>query len=276
MRCEQGPEVEKEGVATMAGVDAVRPLKRATEAIPHEFKAILEDALILVLIMVAATSADEVATRLLGEHIPPVLEGLLTASLWVMSGIYAIAVLMTMRKLIVGRLLTKRDAPRIWTADKPGRARPAEKALTTEAARLSVLVVDDDHLASTAVKQVLALDPRIGTITTAESPDAAVAKIESGPAQEAPDVVLLDVNYAGCEKTGIDSLPDLHRAAPSSRLVVMSVCREPATIKAAIANDADGFIWKNESAVDFAEAVVGAAHSFVASKSVAREFFDAG
>lgn len=51
----------------------------------------------------------------------------------------------------------------------------------------------------------------------------------------------------------------------------MSVGRDAETVRAALANDADGFIWKNESAVDFAEAVVNVTHhTFVASKSVAR------
>jgi CheY-like chemotaxis protein len=268
----------------MTTMEAVKPLKRAGAVIPREFKAIMEDALILALIMVAASSADEIATRLLGEHIPPVLEGLLTASLWVMCGIYAVAVLSTMRKLIVGRLVATRGAStRVWSAEKVTGThdrRATDRANTVAPAAtanpITVLVVDDDHLASSAVKHMLTLDARIGTVMTANSPDAAIAKIESGPEQEAPDVVLLDVNYAGCERTGIDYLEDLHAASPRSKLVVMSVCREAATVKSALANDADGFIWKNESSVDFAEAVVAAAHhGFVASKSVAHDLFGA-
>ena len=55
----------------------------------------------------------------------------------------------------------------------------------------------------------------------------------------------------------------------------MSVCRDTETVRAAVANEADGFIWKNESAVDFAEAVVGTAHhGFITSKSIAHELLD--
>ncbi len=254
-----------------------RPLRAAAEKIPHEFKAIAEDAAILVLIVIAASSADVVAERFLGEHMSPIIRGLLTASLWVMCGIYAIAVLSTMKKLVVGRLIANQGrAPKPADGStRLGRALgiqpqgPAQ-ASASLANPLSVLVVDDDRLASTAIRYVLTEDSRIGTIATAISPDAAIAKITSGPDIEAPDVILLDVNYTGQDKTGVDYLAELHQAAPRSKLVVMSVCREYA--KAAVAADADGFIWKNESAVDFAEAVVGASkHSFVASKSVTRE-----
>ena len=236
----------------------------------------------MILIVVAASSADVVAERFLGEHMPPVIRGLLTASLWVMCAIYAIAVLKTMNKLVVGKWLANRGrAPEPADGStRLGRAlgiqpQPSAQATIAAAERLSVLVVDDDRLASTAIKYVLAEDPRIGTIATATSPDAAIAKIASGPDIEAPDVVLLDVNYTGQDKTGVDYLAELHEAAPRSKIVVMSVCRE--YVKAAVAADADGFIWKNESAVDFAEAVVGASkHSFVASKSVTRDLLGTG
>jgi CheY-like chemotaxis protein len=261
----------------MGDQEARRPLRAAADKIPHEFKAIAEDAAILVLIVIAASSADVVAERFLGEHIPPVIQGLLTASLWVMCVIYAIAVLNTMKKLIMGRLVANQGrAPKPTDGStRLGRAlgiqpQVSAQGSTSTASLLSVLVVDDDRLASTAIKYVLAEDPRIGTIATAISPDAAMAKITSGPDIEAPDVILLDVNYTGQDKTGVDYLAELHQAAPKSKLVVMSVCRE--YVKAAVAADADGFIWKNESAVDFAEAVVGASkHSFVASKSVTRD-----
>jgi len=249
---------------------------KATDRVPHEVRAIVEDAAILGLIVIAATFADELAIQLLGEHLPPVIQGLLTASLYVMAGIYAIAVAATMKNLVKERLFAKAPAGSVeWLPTKTKRGVPVGARFQADQQQLSVLVVDDDRLASSAVTQVLRLDGRIGQITTANSPDAAIAKIQSGPEGEAPDVVLMDVNYAGIEKTGIDALGELHEVAPASKLLIMSVCREPATVRAALANDADGFIWKNESAVDFAEAVVGAAHhSFIASKSIARELIE--
>ena len=260
----------------MTTLEVARSVKVGANRVPREFVAIAEDAAILVLIVLVASGADEIAKRLLGEHMPSAIRGLLTASLFVMCAIYAVAVLGTLRKLIVARLSGWRvDAAAAPLARIFGR-NPAAAELPAGAdaiTPLSVLVVDDDRLASSAVKCTLALDPRIGSISTAAHPDAAIAKISSGPEQEAPDVVLLDVNYAGYERNGLDYLGELHEAAPHAKLVVMSVCREYA--KDAVARDADGFIWKNESAVDFAEAVVGAAHnSFVASKSVTRDLFD--
>ncbi|HSK46607.1 MAG TPA: hypothetical protein VLA05_01215, partial [Coriobacteriia bacterium] len=191
----------------MTSQEIGKPLKAASDQIPHEFKAIAEDAAILVLIVIAASSADVVAERLLGEHMSPIIEGLLTASLWVMCAIYAVAVLITMKKLIVGRLIASRGrAPHPAQIGRITRLlafdQPVDSAVET-ADLLSVLVVDDDRLASTAIKYVLREDPRIGSIATAASPDAAIAKIDSGPDEEAPDVILLDVNYTGSEKTGV-------------------------------------------------------------------------
>lgn len=258
----------------MKTLDATKPIVRqATARIPHEFKAIAEDAAILVLIVIAASGADGVAERLLGEHMSPVIEGLLTASLYVMCAIYGINVLSTLSRLIVGQMPARMTRDRQAVALERSMD-PQRVAGTAERALLSVLVVDDDRLASTAIKYVLTPDDRIGSVCTTGSPDAAIARIMSGPETEAPDVILLDVNYTGCDKTGLDYLPALHEAAPRSKLVVMSVCREYA--RSAVEHDADGFIWKNESAVDFAEAVVGAAHdSFVTSRSVSRDLLGA-
>ena len=240
----------------------------------------MEDATILGLILIAATSADELTEALLGEHVSPIIEGLLTASLWVMVAIYAISVLGTMRKLVSETLLPRPDSAGVVAMARPNARRQGTTAASREkeAAEvpLSVLVVDDDVLVTMAVKHVLAADDRIGVITTANSPDAALARIAVTPRDEAPDVVLMDINYVGCEKTGIEALAEFRAASPASKLLIMSVCRGCAeTVRAAVANEADGFIWKNESAVDFAEAVVGTAHhGFITSKSIAHELLE--
>jgi CheY-like chemotaxis protein len=254
----------------MAVLEVGKPVWTATEKIPHEFKAIAEEAVILVLIMIAASSADEVAKRLLGAHMSPVIGGLLTASLYVLCAIYAIAVLSTMKRLVIGPLLATRSVgARFASRSTRGKSSGAETTVAS-AVPLSVLVVDDDRLVAMAIRHMLALDARIGSISTAVSPQAAIAKVISGPESEAPDVILLDVNYTGSKKKGVDYLKELREVAPHAKLVVMSICPEYA--RAAVSNDADGFIWKNEGAVDFAEAVVDAAHeSFVTSKSVTRE-----
>jgi CheY-like chemotaxis protein len=253
----------------MAGLDSRGPIGRVAQRIPHEVWAIAEDAMILALIVVAATSAEKLTELLLGEHINPIISFLLTASLWVMGTIYAIMVVSTLSKLVVARFAPDKDrALKMFRTNKQG-ATPTQLRRASDRP-LSVMVVDDDSLVSGAVKRTLALDARIGTVTTANCPDAAVAKISSGPEDEAPDVVLLDINYVGIEKTGIDCLPEIRETSPRSKLLIMSVNRERDIVRAALENGADGFIWKNESAVDFAEAVVGAAHhSFVASKSIA-------
>jgi CheY-like chemotaxis protein len=258
----------------------LRPIRQLIEKVPHHFLAIAEDATILGLILIAATFADELTKALLGEHVSPVIEGLLTASLWVMVAIYAVSVLGTMRKLVFEDLLPRPQAGGVIAMAGPkrpssGRRDSRQQEKMREELPLSVLVVDDDMLVTMAVKHVLAADDRIGTVTTANSPDAAIARIASGPNDEAPDVVLMDINYVGCEKTGIDALDEFREVSPGSKLLIMSVCRDAETVRAAVSNEADGFIWKNESAVDFAEAVVGTAHhGFVTSKSIAHELVD--
>jgi CheY-like chemotaxis protein len=252
-------------------------LSRLFTGIPHEMKAIAEDALILALILVAATSAEWLVERLLGEHISPAIKWLLTASLWVMFAIYAISVLSTLRKLALARFTPGRDTDLLKSV-RPRRrdAEPLTHRRTTDQP-LTVLVVDDDALVARAIRLALECDSRIGTIMTTNSPEAAVARIQSGPQDEAPDVLLIDVNYRGIERTGIEALPDIRDASPRSKLLIMSVARDSDTVRAALANDADGFIWKNESAVDFAEAVVSASHhNFVASKSIARDVLALG
>ena len=204
----------------MQQAGTIRPVRKLIDKVPHHFLAIAEDATVLGLILIAATSADELTKALLGEHVSPVIEGLLTASLWVMVAIYAISVLGTMRKLVSETLLSSSESGGVVAMARPrtrnGRARTTEARERVVAdAPLSVLVVDDDVLVTMAVKHVLAADDRIGMVTTANSPDAAIARIAGSPTDEAPDVVLMDINYVGSEKTGIEALAEFREASPT-------------------------------------------------------------
>ena len=92
------------------------------------------------------------------------------------------------------------------TRDAVAAAEAALGAPTTPFAPIAVLIVDDDRLASSSLKWMLAMDARVGALAIADSPDTAIAKLRSVPEPSLPGVILLDVNFAGQERTGIDYL----------------------------------------------------------------------
>jgi DNA-binding NarL/FixJ family response regulator len=119
----------------------------------------------------------------------------------------------------------------------PGRTAGAER---TDVSRdTTVLVVDDQRAFADAVG--LAVDSQrhlrcIGTVGTAEE---AVERVVTAR----PDVVLLDLQLPGM--AGLDAIPIVKERCPGTRVLVLTVDTTRATILAAAAAGADGFLPKD-------------------------------
>lgn len=114
---------------------------------------------------------------------------------------------------------------------------------------IRLLLVDDHHVVRAGVRAVFA--------------DAAVFDVvgEAGTVAEGlaiaseltPHVVLLDITLP--DGSGLDAVPQLLRASPSTRLIMLSVHEEPAYVLQAVRAGAHGFLRKDASPAILREAV---------------------
>ena len=136
------------------------------------------------------------------------------------------------------------------------------------------LIIDDDFYAREALRLLLSRDSRArvwGAVADVEEAVAALVGAED-TGDPSPDVILLDVRLHGEERGGIEGLPALKEAAPSARMLVISVSTEPDVVAAALEAGADGYLWKNESAEGIADAVARVADGhMVLTRSIAEQ-----
>lgn len=139
-----------------------------------------------------------------------------------------------------------------------------------------VLIVDDDFYARDALRALVARDGRTRVWDVVDSVAGALGALGTeGPRPVQPDVILLDVRLAEGERAGIEGIAKIRTFAPDARVLITSVSSDDATVRAAVAAGADGYIWKNEAAEGIANAVVRAAEGrFVLSRRIADSLLD--
>jgi two-component system nitrate/nitrite response regulator NarL len=112
--------------------------------------------------------------------------------------------------------------------------------LTTLAAMptVRILVVDDHTLFRRGLTALLARDPRLEVVGDAADAGEALRRAR----ELAPDVVLLDNHLPGVN--GVDALPALREAAPSARILMLTVSEDAQDLAAALRGGACGYLLK--------------------------------
>jgi DNA-binding NarL/FixJ family response regulator len=102
------------------------------------------------------------------------------------------------------------------------------------------LIVDDHPLFCDALSMTLKAVAGIGRIDTADRLEAAIARLDAGPA---PDVIVLDLNLP--DVAGLDGLIRLRQAAGDVPVVVVSSMADNRVIGGCLAAGAAGFVPKH-------------------------------
>jgi len=119
-----------------------------------------------------------------------------------------------------------------------------------------VLVVDDHAVVRAGLRRVLEAEPDIDVVGEAETGERAIFEaIESKP-----DVIVMDVVMPG--KSGIEATPEVLRAVPTTRVLVLSMQDDPRYVRAAFEAGARGYVLKEAADTE----VVGAVRSVAAGE----------
>ncbi|WP_426244874.1 response regulator [Nocardioides sp. LHG3406-4] len=122
-----------------------------------------------------------------------------------------------------------------------------EQPVSTEPIR--ALVVDDQELFRRGLVMLLSSEADIEVIGEASD---GVAGTEMA-ASLAPDVVLLDVRMP--KRTGIEACRAIKEAVPSAKIIMLTVSDEEADLYEAVKNGAAGYLLKDSSIEDVAQAI---------------------
>ena len=117
------------------------------------------------------------------------------------------------------------------------------------AGSIRVLLCDDHALVRSGLRKLLECEADLEVV--GEAANAREAIELSGSA--APDVVLLDVVMP--ERSGIDALPDILRAAPGAKALMLSMQQDTVYVRRAFAAGASGYVLKDAAGAELVEAI---------------------
>lgn len=114
---------------------------------------------------------------------------------------------------------------------------------------IRILVVDDHTLFRRGLTALLARDPQLRVVGDAADASQALRK-----AQELqPDVILLDNHLPGVQ--GVDALPAMRAAAPTARILMLTVSEDENDLAAALRGGAVGYLLKTMEGDVLTEAI---------------------
>lgn len=121
--------------------------------------------------------------------------------------------------------------------------------MPSSSAPVRVLIVDDQELFRRGLMMVLGLEGGIEIVGEAADGDQGVELA----AQTAPDVVLLDIRMP--RRTGLEACSSIKTAVPSAKIIMLTVSDEEADLYDAVKSGASGYLLKDSSVEEVAQAV---------------------
>ncbi|MER5306913.1 response regulator transcription factor [Streptomyces sp. NPDC002773] len=118
---------------------------------------------------------------------------------------------------------------------------------------IRVVIADDEPLIRAGIRMILTSDPEIEVVGEAADGREAVEAARS----HAADVVLLDIQMPVLD--GLSALPELRRAAPKARVIVLTTFGERENVLRALEHGGAGFLLKDTAPAELIRAVRAAA-----------------
>ncbi len=126
---------------------------------------------------------------------------------------------------------------------------PQQQRAKTGGEPIRVVVVDDQELFRRGLTMLLAVEEDIDVV--GEAGDG-VAATELA-ATTVPDVILMDVRMP--KRSGIEACLSIKEAAPTARIIMLTVSDEEADLYNAVKNGASGYLLKDSSIDEVAQAI---------------------
>jgi two-component system response regulator NreC len=114
---------------------------------------------------------------------------------------------------------------------------------------ITVLICDDHALVRSGLRRLLEAESDIEVVGESANAEEAIAEIGA----RRPDVLLLDIVMPG--RSGIEALPELRLAAPSTRVLVLSMQDDPAYVRQAFGAGAIGYLLKEAADAELVQAI---------------------
>ncbi|GHG21124.1 response regulator transcription factor [Streptomyces zaomyceticus] len=118
---------------------------------------------------------------------------------------------------------------------------------------IRVVIADDEPLIRAGIRMILISDPEIEVVAEAANGREAVEEARS----HAADVVLLDIQMPVLD--GLSALPELRRAAPAARVIVLTTFGERENVLRTLEHGGAGFLLKDTAPAELIRAVRAAA-----------------
>ncbi|MGI8706812.1 MAG: response regulator [Actinomycetota bacterium] len=124
---------------------------------------------------------------------------------------------------------------------------------------LKILIAEDHTLVSQGLEAMLSMTDDLELADVVDNGDAAVATVK----EKAVDVVLMDVNL-GAGINGIEATKQIKKAAPDTKVLVLTMFTDPGTVAEAVKAGADGYLSKGASR----QSVIQAIHDVAEGRAV--------
>lgn len=114
---------------------------------------------------------------------------------------------------------------------------------------IRLMLADDQALVRGALSALLGLEPDLEVVAEVGAGDLVLPAV----LEHRPDVALLDVEMPGLD--GITATAEVRRAAPATRVLIVTTFGRPGYLRRALQAGASGFVVKDTPAAQLADAV---------------------